>query len=69
MTSPDEESYRQAREAMAAQQIEARGVKNPLVLKAMRSVPRHEFIPADMRAMAYDDRPLPIGQGILTLTI
>jgi protein-L-isoaspartate(D-aspartate) O-methyltransferase len=29
----------------------------------MRTVPRHEFIPEDMRAMAYDDRPLPIGQG------
>ena len=63
MTSPDEESYRQAREAMVAQQIETRGITNPLVLKAMRSVPRHEFIPEDMRAMAYDDRPLPIGQG------
>jgi protein-L-isoaspartate(D-aspartate) O-methyltransferase len=63
VTSMNEDPYRQAREAMVSRQIEVRGVKNPLVLKAMRMVPRHEFIPEDMRGMAYDDRPLPIGQG------
>jgi len=63
MTLPDKDPYRQAREVMVSRQIEARGVRNPLVLKAMRTVPRHEFIPEDMRSMAYDDRPLPIGQG------
>lgn len=33
------------------------------VLEAMRRVPRHAFVPADLRELAYDDRPLPIGHG------
>lgn len=48
---------------MVAEQIERRGVKDPRVLEAMRKVPRHEFVPEDERAEAYDDRPLPIGHG------
>ena len=60
---PDEVIYAQAREAMVESQIEARGVSNPLVLEAMRSVPRHEFVPADFLDQAYDDHPLPIGHG------
>jgi len=51
------------RDAMVAEQIEARGIRDPAVLRAMRTVPRHEFVPADERAHAYDDRPLPIGHG------
>jgi protein-L-isoaspartate(D-aspartate) O-methyltransferase len=35
----------------------------PAVLEAMRTVPRHAFVPEDQRAAAYDDRPLPIGYG------
>ena len=38
-------------------------VTDPAVLQAMRTVPRHEFIPESLAAMAYEDRPLPIGQG------
>ncbi len=45
---------------MVAQQIAARGVKDPRVLAAMRRVPRHEFVPDALREMAYEDRPLPI---------
>ena len=52
-----------AREAMVAEQIEGRGVHDAGVLRAMRTVPRHEFVPESERAQAYDDRPLPIGQG------
>jgi protein-L-isoaspartate(D-aspartate) O-methyltransferase len=48
---------------MVAEQIEARGIRDPAVLRAMRAVPRHEFVPAAERAHAYDDRPLPIGHG------
>src|SRR5260370_37052846 len=33
------------------------------VLEAMRRVPRHDFVPANLRELAYDDRPLPIGYG------
>lgn len=36
---------------------------NPRVLAAMRAVPRHLFVPASQRAHAYEDRPLPIGEG------
>lgn len=51
------------RHDMVARQIEARGVRDPLVLAAMRSVPRHEFVPPVSRAAAYGDHPLPIGEG------
>jgi protein-L-isoaspartate(D-aspartate) O-methyltransferase len=46
---------------MVRNQIEARGVKNQRVLEALRKVPRHMFVPADLQEKAYDDRPLPIG--------
>ena len=52
-----------ARRRMVASQIEARGVKDPSVLEAMRRVPRHRFVPADRRAFAYSDGPLAIGSG------
>ena len=48
---------------MVADQIVARGVKDPRVLAAMREVPRHEFVPAEARASAYIDAPLAIGFG------
>ena len=51
------------REAMVATQIAAREVRDPRVLAAMRAVPRHEFVPAEVRAHAYADSPLPIGHG------
>ena len=55
--------FTQQREKMVHSQIEARGVKDPAVLAAMRRVPRHEFVPAASRPFAYDDYPLPIGEG------
>jgi protein-L-isoaspartate(D-aspartate) O-methyltransferase len=48
---------------MVEDQIKARGVKDERVLKAMATVPRHEFVPEKERAAAYRDGPLPIGQG------
>jgi protein-L-isoaspartate(D-aspartate) O-methyltransferase len=51
------------REKMVEFQIEMRGVKDPVVLSAMRKVPRHLFLPASQRDFAYDDAPLPIGFG------
>jgi len=48
---------------MARDQIAARGIKNPAVLKAMRETPRELFMPVDTRALAYEDRPVPIGYG------
>lgn len=43
--------------------IERYGMKNPEVIRAMEKVPRHEFVPAEMRDSAYEDGPLPIGEG------
>ena len=48
---------------MVSSQIEARGVRNPRVLEAMRQVERHRFIPADGQALAYRDGPVAIGQS------
>jgi len=48
---------------MVRDQIEARGVADSRVLMAMRRVPRHLFVPDDMRGYAYADEPLPIGDG------
>src|SRR5258705_355267 len=46
---------------MVTDQIEARGIKDAHVLTAMRLVPRHAFVPPNIRDHAYDDRALPIG--------
>lgn len=46
---------------MVAHQIEARGVRDPAVLAAMRTVPRHRFVPEYLQAESYEDYPLPIG--------
>jgi len=48
---------------MVRDQIEARGVKNPEVLAAMRAVPREFFVPDSVRLRAYEDHALPIGFG------
>ena len=61
--TPPVASFAAERNAMVREQIEARAVKDPAVLGALRRVPRHEFVPAAMRPHAYADRPLPIGEG------
>jgi len=58
-----QETYDQAREKMVKDQIEARGIADKRVLAAMRKVPRHLFVPAELRGRAYGDYPLPIGFG------
>jgi len=55
--------YKERRERMVLYQIETRGLEHSSTLKAMRSIPRHLFVPANLRDYAYDDRPLPIGHG------
>ena len=59
----DEAAERASRLRMVATQIEAQGITNPAVLAAMRAVPRHRFVPAAVRHLAYEDGPLPIGDG------
>lgn len=57
------ESYAARRAAMVATQIAARGVTDPAVLAAMRTVPREAFVSPELAVYAYDDIPLPIGEG------
>jgi protein-L-isoaspartate(D-aspartate) O-methyltransferase len=49
--------------AMVERQLRGRGISDPRTLRAMASVAREKFVPAELRARAYDDRPLPIGYG------
>ena len=48
---------------MVRLQIRARGVRDPRVLEAMETIPRHLFVPQHLARQAYDDQPLPIGAG------
>src|SRR5580693_1720745 len=52
-----------ARQLMVDAQIRARGISDPRVLGAMLRVPRHRFVPEAYRSQAYEDHPLPIGEG------
>ncbi len=61
--SGTEETNQSRRQEMVTQQIAGRGVKDPRVLEVMNNVPRHLFVPKDREHLAYDDRPLPIGNG------
>ncbi|HWM26357.1 MAG TPA: protein-L-isoaspartate(D-aspartate) O-methyltransferase [Chthoniobacterales bacterium] len=49
--------------AMLDRQLRGRGISDPRTLRAMASVAREKFVPPELRARAYDDRPLPIGYG------
>jgi protein-L-isoaspartate(D-aspartate) O-methyltransferase len=55
--------YAAQRDLMVRTQIEDRGVRDPQVLRVLRSVPRHLFMPEPVRTLAYEDRPVPIGYG------
>ena len=57
------DQFRIARDRMVAQQIQARGINDPRVLEAMRSVPRHLFVDEALWDQAYSDFPLPIGSS------
>ena len=52
-----------SRQMMVNSQLRDRGISDPRVLQAMLHVPRHEFVPEAYRAQAYEDHPLPIGDG------
>ncbi|WP_419913128.1 protein-L-isoaspartate(D-aspartate) O-methyltransferase [Hoeflea sp.] len=55
--------FERQRKQMVAGQIRSRGLCDTLVLAAMENVPREAFVPEQYRFMAYDDGPLPIGEG------
>jgi protein-L-isoaspartate(D-aspartate) O-methyltransferase len=60
VTAPDSDRAGE-RDRMVTRTIEGRGVTSPAVLEAMRRVKRHEMVPLELQARAYDDTPLPIG--------
>jgi len=62
-TAKEELRFISARQRMIAQHIRARGISDSKVLGAMEQVPRHVFVPKNMRSRSYADRPLPIGEG------
>ena len=54
---------------MVAEQLVPRGISDERVLEAMRTVRRHEFMPEDVRDLAYVDSPVRIGHGLHTVDI
>lgn len=58
-----EERFYEARIKMVREQIEQRGVRDPRLLEVLSRIPRHRFVPQELTDHAYDDGPLPIGQG------
>jgi protein-L-isoaspartate(D-aspartate) O-methyltransferase len=58
-----EADFAAKRRSMVADQIAARGIRDPRVLEAMAEVPRHLFVPPDAAGQAYEDYPLAIGNG------
>src|SRR5512147_2295027 len=59
----DEKGFREERLAMVEEQLRKRGILDERVLQAMAKVPRHLFVPGGYQHSAYEDRPLPIGEG------
>jgi protein-L-isoaspartate(D-aspartate) O-methyltransferase len=57
------QDFKKLREKMVRFQIEDRGVRDKAVLEVMRKVERHRFVPILLQYLAYEDNPLPIGEG------
>jgi protein-L-isoaspartate(D-aspartate) O-methyltransferase len=58
-----DQNYEAMRRAMVESQLRTTGVADPRVVAAMAAVPRERFVPAERRALAYIDRPVPLGHG------
>ena len=63
MAGTQADDFTVQRQQMVASQIRGRGISDAAVLKAMKTVPRHRFVPPELRALAYGNTPLPIGHG------
>ena len=59
----EDETFASKRRAMVIDQLESRDIRDKHVLSAMGRVPRHLFVPPSLRDQAYEDYPLPIGEG------
>jgi protein-L-isoaspartate(D-aspartate) O-methyltransferase len=58
-----EHNYEAMRRAMVESQLRTTGVNDPRVVAAMAAIPRERFVPPEWRALAYIDRPVPLGHG------
>ncbi len=58
-----EEFFSRKRNAMVEEQLKSRRIRDERLLSVMREIPRHRFLPADLASRAYEDGPLPIGEG------
>ncbi len=63
ISSPEDFAFTTLRQRMVDSQLRARGISDQRVLDAMGRVPRHEFAPEHYRDQAYEDHPIPIGEG------
>lgn len=63
MNRDEEATFERERIRMVDEQLRRRGIHEPRLLQAMLKVPRHRFVPAEHRHLAYVDGPLPIGAG------
>ncbi|MBC2710577.1 MAG: protein-L-isoaspartate(D-aspartate) O-methyltransferase [Desulfosarcina sp.] len=63
LTGTPADSFEHQRRQMVTRQLRARDIVDTHVLRAMETVPRHLFVPKDLRHLAYRDTPLPIGHG------
>jgi len=63
LSSVHAQDFETKRDRMVKTQIEDRGVADKEVLRVMRKVERHRFVPTSLQSLAYEDMPLPIGQG------
>lgn len=59
----EEDEFAHARQRMIEEDIRSRGIRDPAVLKALSRIPRHLYVPKGLQSRAYDDNPLPIGEG------
>ena len=59
---PDQEDFTAPRDKMLQKDLAGRGIRDERVLAALRKVPRHRFVPAELQERAYDDSALPIGE-------
>ena len=58
-----EESFTRKRNAMVEEQLKGRRIRDERLLSVMREIPRHRFLPPTLASRAYEDGPLPIGEG------
>src|SRR6266700_4869615 len=59
----EEEQYTRDRIHMVETQLRHRGIRDARVLEALLRIPRHEFVPQELRSQAYGDHPVPIGES------